>query len=466
MSVVQTWGSSQSTVSPKREQFIRRIAALPIKPAARDYYVRWAESWTKARGHQSPERTQAYFDALGRSSNIADWQFRQAVDAARILACDVLAISWASSFDWRGLSDQARSLEPDHRTLARETIRVTANLPTSPLPPGEHSADSESELKQLIDSLRRIIRIKNMAMATEETYVHWSCRFIRYCFQILGQSPRTIGPPAITAYLDFLALERNVAPATQKQALNAMVFLMKNVLAIQEFTLDPITPTSGRRRPPVVMTREEVRSVLAYLEDPWKLAAQLMYGSGLRIMETLRLRVQDLDFGQGIITIHDGKGGKHRVVTLPRALEERLKKYLAGQHEKYLQNLVVGAGDVHMPESLLRKWPKATREWNWQYLFPSATLCPHPRTGRIARHHVHESSMQRQFKDAVRKAGVPKRAICHTMRHSFATHLLESGTDIRTVQSLMGHTSVETTMIYLHVMKRPGAGGPSPLDLP
>jgi site-specific recombinase XerD len=173
-----------------------------------------------------------------------------------------------------------------------------------------------------------------------------------------------------------------------------------------------------------------------------------------------------LDFGQGIITIHDGKGGKHRVVTLPRALEERLKKHLAGQHEKYLQNLVVGAGDVHMPESLLRKWPKATREWNWQYLFPSATLCPHPRTGRIARHHVHESSMQRQFKDAVRKAGVPKRAICHTMRHSFATHLLESGTDIRTVQSLMGHTSVETTMIYLHVMKRPGAGGPSPLDLP
>ena len=191
-----------------------------------------------------------------------------------------------------------------------------------------------------------------------------------------------------------------------------------------------------------------------------------MYGSGLRVMETLRLRVKDFDFGQGTITIHDGKCGKHRVVTLPKAIEQRLQQHLAKAREKHLQDLAVGAGDVHMPESLLRKWPNATREWCWQYLFASATLCPHPRTARIARHHLHEVSIQRQFKQAVRKASIPKRATCHTMRHSFATHLLESGTDIRTVQSLMGHASVQTTMIYLHVMKRPGAGGPSPLDLP
>ena len=191
-----------------------------------------------------------------------------------------------------------------------------------------------------------------------------------------------------------------------------------------------------------------------------------MYGSGLRVMETLRLRVKDFDFGQGTITIHDGKCGKHRVVTLPKAIEQRLQQHLAKAREKHLQDLAVGAGDVHMPESLLRKWPNATREWCWQYLFASATLCPHPRTARIARHHLHEVSLQRQFKQAVRKASIPKRATCHTMRHSFATHLLESGTDIRTVQSLMGHASVQTTMIYLHVMKRPGAGGPSPLDLP
>ena len=457
---------SSQKVSDARRKFIQRIAALPIKPAARDYYVRWAESWTKARGHQSPERTHEYFHALGRSAHLADWQFRQAVDAARVLACDVFIIPWASSFDWQGLSDQAHSLEPDHRTLARESIRVRANLPPSPTPTPEQVTDAEAELKRLIDSLRRMIRIQNKAMATEETYVYWNCRFIRFCFQMLGQSPQAAGPPAITAYLDFLALERNVAPATQKQALNAMAFLMKNVLGIEEFTLDRITPACGQRRPPVVMTREEVRSVIAHLEDPWKLAAQLMYGSGLRVMETLRLRVKDFDFGQGTITIHDGKGGKHRVVTLPKAIEQRLQQHLAKAREKHLQDLAVGAGDVHMPESLLRKWPNATREWCWQYLFASATLCPHPRTARIARHHLHEVSLQRQFKQAVRKASIPKRATCHTMRHSFATHLLESGTDIRTVQSLMGHASVQTTMIYLHVMKRPGAGGPSPLDLP
>jgi integron integrase len=283
--------------------------------------------------------------------------------------------------------------------------------------------------------------------------------------KILGQSPQDAGTPAITAYLDFLALERNVALATQKQALNAMAHLTKYVFGNKEFTLDPIAPAHGARRPPVVMTRDEVRSVIARLEDPWKLAAQLMYGSGLRIMECLRLRVKDLDFGQGTITIHDGKGGKHRVVPLPLALEARLKQHLACAQQKHLQDLAAGAGDVHMPEGLLRKWPNATREWPWQYIFPSATLCPHPRTGRVARHHLHETSMQRQFKEAVRKAAIPKRATCHTMRHSFATHLLESGTDIRTVQTLLGHASVLTTMIYLHVMKRPGAGGPSPLDL-
>jgi integron integrase len=458
--------TAQETTSPLRQHFLLRLETVSIKPAARDYYIRWAESWTKARGHQSAGRTQAWFDTLGRSAHLADWQFRQAVDAARILACDILAIPWASSFPWQALSDQARSLETDHRTHARETIPVAGASRLQSVPGASRSGDLDTNLPALIDSLRRAIRLKNMAMATEETYVHWSARFIRFCYQKLNLSPQAAGPPAITAYLEFLALERNVAPATQKQALNAMVFFMKNVIGIQEFTLDHITPACGQRRPPVVMTREEVRSVFAHLEDPWKLIAQVMYGSGLRLMEAMRLRVKDLDFGQGTITIHDGKGGKHRVVTLPRTLEQRLTQHLDRQREKHLQDLAVGAGDVHMPESQLRKWPNATREWCWQYLFPSVTLCPHPRTGRIARHHLHESSMQRQFRDAVRKAAIPKRATCHTLRHSFATHLLESGTDIRTVQTLMGHASVETTMIYLHVMKRPGAGGPSPLDLP
>jgi site-specific recombinase XerD len=167
---------------------------------------------------------------------------------------------------------------------------------------------------------------------------------------------------------------------------------------------------------------------------------------------------------QGTITIHDGKCNKHRVVPLPRALEPALLSYLATAREKHLQDLAVGAGEVHMPEGLLRKWPNASREWAWQYVFASATLCPHPRTRRVARHHLHEDSMSRQFHGAALKSGIPKHISPHILRHCFATHLLESGTDIRTVQDLMGHASVETTMIYLHLIKRPGAGGPSPLD--
>jgi integron integrase len=456
---------SKSSLSPARKKFLERLHVLSIKMTAREYYVRWAESWTKARGHQSSQRTFEWLEALGRSSSIADWQLRQAIDAARILACDILKIPWALSLDWQSLSDQAHSLETDHRTHLRETVVVN-----TPLTGAVHAlsvpniVEEERGLLATIDALRRSIRLKNMAVATEETYVSWAHRFIRFCHEHLHQSPESIAIPAVTAFLNFLALERNVSPATQKQALNALAFLLKHVYLIPEFTLENLCPARGPRRPPVVMTREEVRTVFARLQDPWKLIAQIMYGCGLRLMEAMKLRVKDLDFGQGTITIHDGKGGKHRIVTLPQSLEKRLRAHLEHQREKHRQDLIVGAGDAHMPEALLRKWPNACREWCWQWVFPAAHLCPHPRTKAYARYHLHDDSMARQFRDAVRKTGIPKRITTHTLRHSFATHLLESGTDIRTVQSLLGHADVSTTMIYLHVMKRPGAGAPSPLD--
>ena len=458
--------SDGQPVSPIRQQFLQRLVALAIKPTTHEYYVQWAEAWTKARGNRSTDATSAFFDALGRSTHLADWQFRQAVDAVHILAHDILALPWAATYDWRGLADQARSLEPDHRTLGRETIKVRSELPVLPTGPAGPLPETDAEVARIAEALRRAIRLAGLAYATEETYVNWNVRFTRFCLEYLKQTPRDAVPAGITAYLDYLALERNVAPATQKQALNAMAFLTRKVFGIEEFTLVHLTPARGGRRPPVVLSRREVAAILAHLEDPWKLAAQLMYGSGLRQMECLRLRVKDLDFDQGTITIHDGKGGKHRVVPLPMALEEHLKEHLAKAREKHLRDLAGGAGEVHMPESLLRKWPNASREWCWQYIFASATLCPHPRTGRVARHHLHEFSMQRQFKDAVTKADIAKHATSHCLRHSFASHLLASGTDIRTVQDLLGHASVETTMIYLHTLKRPGAGGASPLDLP
>jgi integron integrase len=459
----QTDGSAATRA---RLNFLQRLESHAIRPAARDYYVRWAEGWLKARGNRSVETTTAYFDALGRSTHLADWQYRQAVDAARILACEVLALPWAASFDWQGLADQAKPLDPTHRTLGRECIQVRAVLP--PPPPSDPDAplpDVCAETDRIAEALRRAIRLGGLAYATEQTYVQWCVRFARFCLTRLKQTPQAGGTAAITGYLDYLALESRVSPSTQKQALNAIVFLTRKVFGIEEFTIEKPAHATGGRRPPVVLSRSEVTAVFAHLTEPWKLAAQLMYGSGLRVIECMRLRVKDLDFDQGTITIHDGKGGGHRVVPLPVALETRLRRHLETAQGQHLRDLAAGAGEVHMPESLARKYPNAPREWCWQYVFAAATLCPHPRTGKFARHHLHEASMQRQFKHAVGKAAIPKPATSHCLRHSFATHLLQSGTDIRTVQDLMGHASVETTMIYLHVMQRPGAGGPSPLDI-
>ncbi|HEX5790943.1 MAG TPA: phage integrase N-terminal SAM-like domain-containing protein, partial [Luteolibacter sp.] len=374
------------------ERLTKRLEQLGIPPKVSPYYLRWAETWMKALGHQSAERNRAWFEALGRSPNLSDWQFRQAVDAARILAHDVLALSWAAVFDWNGLLDQAVNLPPDHRTLARETIRVPALV--GELPPPEQAAqlNEAQELELTLPLLRRAIRLAKLAVATEQTYLYWNARYLRYCHRKLGRPARLASPDGAESYLNFLALERNVAPATQKQALNAMVFLLKRVFGIEEFQFD-ITRAREYRRPPVVLTRDEVRSIFAHLEEPWKLIAQIMYGSGLRLMEAMRLRVKDVDFGQGTIAIHDGKGGKHRVVPLPKAIEAKLNAYLVAQHTKHLKDLEGGAGEVHLPESFLRKSPGAARQWCWQWLFPSAVLCPHPHTGKIARYHLHDGSM-------------------------------------------------------------------------
>ena len=447
-------------IFPAYEQL---LDARNIPAKAKPYYLRWAKAWITTAEPDNQSAAREFFQCLGRRANLPAWQFQQAVRAVAWLARDILHIPWAASFDWRGLADQAKPLEPDHRTLGREAIRVSpakVAVATGPLP------ETTDEVARICDEIRRAVRLGGLSYATEQTYVHWNARFTRFCLIRLKQTPQDAGAHGITDYLSYLALERNVSASTQKQALNAMVFLTRKVFGQTEFTLEKPIPGHTQRRPPIVLTRDEIQAVLALLENPWKLADQLMYGSGLRLMEALRLRVKDIDFGQGAIIVNDGKGAKHRVVPLPRALETRLKEHLAREREKHANDLAGGCGDAHMPESLLRKYPNASREWPWQFLFPSATLCPHPRTGRVARYHVHDASMQRQFKAAVRKALLSKPATCHTLRHSFATHLLESGIDIRTVQDLLGHTDVSTTMIYLHVMKRPGAGGPSPLDMP
>lgn len=472
---VRADGLSAST-SSSWQRYIVLLGSIPrIQVQAQPHYARWVKQWQDAEGGVSSEATRDFFHQFGQRPSITDWQFRQAVHAVELWVRKIEPVSWGPEFDWRGLADQAQSLGAGHSTLLRESALVVSSSHTKcrtgggdqPNTDDRIPAPGEEEiLGQTTEALRSAIRLANLSITTEKTYVSWCARFVRFCMRRLKHTPAQLGPDAISAYLEYLALERKVAPATEKQALNALVFHTRRVLKIEEFEIRRIPAQGGQRRPPTVLSREEVVRVIGHLGDPWKLIAQLLYGSGLRLMEGLRLRVKDLNFSQGTITIHDGKGGKHRVVPLPVALEARLQGHLESARQQHLQDLAVGLGDTHLPESLRRKYRNASREWCWQYLFSAAKVCAHPRTGEVARHHLHEASMQRQFKAAVNKAALNKRASCHTLRHSFASHLLENGTDIRTLQQILGHADVSTTMIYLHVMKRPGAGAPSPLDLP
>ena len=320
----------QEAASDILPAFAQLLDRRNIPPKAKPYYLRWAKTWIASVAPDTPSATCEFFQEEGRRPNLQAWQFQQAVRAVAWLTRDLLRIPWAESFDWRGLADQAKPLEPDHRTLGRESIPVSlpkhippASPATGPLP------DAGEEAARISEEVRRAVRLAGLSYATEQTYVHWNTRFTRFCLMRLKQTPCDAGPAAITDYLNYLALERNVSASTQKQALNAMVFLTRKVFGQADFSLEKPAHGHTQRRPPTVLTRGEVQSVLAHLENPWKLAAQLMYGSGLRLMEALRLRVKDIDFGQGTIIVNDGKGGKHRVVPLPRALEARLQEHLA-----------------------------------------------------------------------------------------------------------------------------------------
>ena len=277
--------------------------------------------------------------------------------------------------------------------------------------------------------------------------------------------PQEMGAQEIEAFLTHLAVHENVAAATQNQALQAILFLYRAVLG-REIT-QPIQALRARKpkRLPTVLTRPEVQTLLSYLSSPHLLIAQLLYGSGLRLMEGLRLRVKDLDFEYRTITVRDGKGEKDRITILPESLIESLPKHLEGVQRLHQQDLSQGYGAVYLPDALARKYPNAEREWGWQWVFPSPRLSPDPRAGVIRRHHLDPTSLQRAIREAARAAGIPKPVTPHTLRHSFATHLLESGYDIRTVQELLGHKDVRTTMIYTHVLQRGGLAVRSPLDL-
>lgn len=314
---------------------------------------------------------------------------------------------------------------------------------------------------RLLDQVRDRIRLKHYSYRTEKQYVGWIRRYILFHGK---RHPSDLGGPEVEAFLSHLATDRNVAAATQNQALAALLFLYKDVLGVELPWLDGVVRAKRPQRLPVVLTRDEVRSVLGNLDgQPW-LVASLLYGSGLRLMEALRLRIKDIDIEHPQITVRDGKGGKDRVTVLPGGLLEPLSVHLTRVREQHDEAIRQGYAGVELPFALERKYPRAHLEWGWQYVFPASQPSRDPRSGAWRRHHLFEDTVQRHVARAVRRAGLDRPASCHTFRHCFATHLLESGYDIRTVQELLGHSDVKTTMIYTHVLNRGGRGVRSPLD--
>lgn len=316
---------------------------------------------------------------------------------------------------------------------------------------------------KLLDQVRAKLRLKHYSIRTEEAYVNWIIRYIHFHH---NRHPRELGAAEVEAFLTYLATERHVAASTQNQACCALLFLYREVLNIP-LDEEAIQPLRAKRPDhlPTVLTQEEVHLVLAHMTGVHQLQAQLLYGSGLRLLECLRLRVKDLDFARREIIVRDPKGQHDRVTMLPVSLIPRLQEQLEYARRLHTQDLQAGYGAVYLPYALAEKYPHAAREWAWQYLFPADRLSVDPRSGITRRHHQDESGLQKAVRAAGQATGIPKTIGPHTFRHSFATHLLEAGYDIRTVQELLGHKDVKTTMIYTHVLNRGPLGVRSPLDL-
>ncbi|HSB25419.1 MAG TPA: integron integrase [Burkholderiaceae bacterium] len=327
------------------------------------------------------------------------------------------------------------------------------------MPPGP--ASTPPRPAKLLPRLRDALRVRHYSIRTEQVYVDWVRRFIVFHGR---RHPDCLGAAEVQSFLTHLAVERAVSSSTQNQAKSALLFLYREVLGVDLPWLDDIVGAKASRRLPVVLTPAEVRRLLAELGGTQGLVASLLYGTGLRLLEALRLRVKDVEFERREIVVRDGKGAKDRVTVLPENLIAGLQAQLAQVRKLHLRDLAAGHGDVWLPDALAVKYPHAARQWGWQWVFPSSARSIDPRSGAEHRHHLHENTVQRAVALAARRAGIVKPCSPHVLRHSFATHMLQAGYDIRTVQELLGHADVKTTMIYTHVLNRGGRGVRSPLD--
>lgn len=455
-------GSTPSAASVRVfwRNYLKLLRKSNVPEKSLPWYRTHVEAFIKAHPDTrlrniSPQQLQDYLAGIGRSSNRPDWHLKQIGRALRYLFRDLLQMHWAQKFDWERWQEGYTPLDPDHATMARDytSLETSIDGPTRgnlPEPIGT----------RLWQRFATEIRIRGMAIRTEQTYWDWISNFVLFHKDV---KPESFDGTHVKAYLSHLAMQRRVSSSTQNIALNAIVFLFRHVLEkpIEELGF---TRASRAKRLPVVMSRDEVRSLLAAMDGMTAMMAGLLYGTGMRLMECVRLRVQDVDFDYVQITVRNGKGGKDRVVPLPRRFEEQLRVQIADVEQIHQKDLAAGYGEVYLPDALARKLPNAASELRWQYVFPASRLSVDPRSNKVLRHHLNETVLQRAVRKAASTIAINKRVTCHTFRHSFATHLLESGKDIRTVQELMGHSSVETTAIYTHVLQRGAHAVDSPID--
>jgi integron integrase len=485
------------------ELFHEKLVSLGIDPKQASWFVKWAEGFAKSMKGPLASRTSAdvlrYLEKLAKGSNVKEWQVKQAVQALQHLYQDQLDTAWARKWQWDKAESHALALlkqtgsapnppgldnglqlhpPPTPPIKGGEPVKYPAEntRPDSPigpaqpswldLPPNENFLDRvndprlKDESTALLGKLRTEIRKHHYSIRTEQAYLAWTLRFLSFCRANGSTEPRE---PEVKAFLEYLVESRQVSASTQSQALNAMAFLFNNAWERPLGDLGAFTRSRRPKKLPEVLSVSEIEQMLGAMDGTAALMAGLLYGSGLRLMECIRLRVKDIDFDYRQIKVW-GKGQKHRPTVLPRRYEEPLREHLKRVQALHRQDLAAGHGQVHMEPALARKYPKAAGQWQWQYVFPARQLSVDPRSGRIHRHHVHETSLQKAVPAAARKIGLTKQVGCHTLRHSFATHLLENGADIRTVQELLGHENVTTTMIYTHVMNRPGVNIQSPAD--
>jgi len=425
-----------------------------VRPDRSPFYVRWVRDFEsflqgKPLRDRSRKDIEAFLSDLRKRQGIADWQVRQAEHALRILY-EIFLPQYAP--------ERQAAVGPTGKSPAQEAKARTEGF-RDRLIPGE----VERQFPELLQAVKTEVRSRHFSYRTETTYLDWVRRFI--AFHDYANPKELDAPTAVKTYLDYLAVEREVSAGTQNQALNALVFFYGQVLGKPVGEIEEFVRAKRPRRLPEVMTRDEVQMLLSKMSGVTGLMAGLMYGSGLRLMECVRLRVKDIDFARHQIMVRDGKGQKDRVTMLPERFAAPLREHFTRVKAVYEQDLAQGAAGVYIWPALERKFPNAGKQWIWQYVFPAKSLSVDPSSGKVRRHHINETLVQKAVKEAAAQAAITKKVSCHTLRHSFATHLLEARYDIRTVQELLGHADVATTMIYTHVLNRPGLSVKSPADI-